>query len=73
VTTQTVTSCLALARPAVPAGWARLRNLPSVALRMTTAGAGAVQPYATHSQKRFAMAGIDANVWPLGPKEWTSG
>jgi hypothetical protein len=73
VTAQTGTSGLALARLAVPAGSARLRNLPPVSLRRTTEGAGVVQPYASHAQKRFAMAGTDINVWPLGPQEWTSG
>lgn len=28
---------------------------------------------AKHSPKRFAMAGIYTNVWPLGPQERTSG
>jgi hypothetical protein len=28
---------------------------------------------AKRSQKRFAMAGIDTNVWPLGPQEQASG
>ncbi len=26
-----------------------------------------------HSQMRFATAGITANVWPLGPQDWSSG
>ena len=28
---------------------------------------------AKHSHKRFAMAGTDINVWPLGPQERSSG
>jgi hypothetical protein len=30
---------------------------------------------AKHAQKRFAMAGTDANtnVWPLSPQKWMSG
>jgi hypothetical protein len=28
---------------------------------------------AKHSQKRFAMAGTNTNVWPLGPQERSSG
>lgn len=28
---------------------------------------------AKRSQKRFAMAGIDTNVWPMGPQELASG
>jgi hypothetical protein len=28
---------------------------------------------AKRSQTRFAMAGIDTNVWPLGPQEQASG
>jgi hypothetical protein len=28
---------------------------------------------AKRSQKRFAMAGIDTNVWPMGPQEQASG
>jgi hypothetical protein len=35
----------------------------------TVAGTGLAQ----HSHKRFAMAGIDINVWPLGPQERSSG
>lgn len=26
-----------------------------------------------HMDKRFAMAGINANVWPLSPQDWSSG
>ena len=73
VTTQAGASCLALARPAVSLGSAGLGNLPPVALRMSTADVQATTPYATHAQKRFAMAGTDINVWPLGPQEWKSG
>jgi hypothetical protein len=73
VTTKTATSCIALACPAVSPGSTRLRNLPPVGLRMTTAHVTAVSAYASLAQKRFAMAGTDINVWPLGPQEWTSG
>jgi hypothetical protein len=38
-------------------------SIPSVA------GSG----LAKHSLKRFAMAGTDTNVWPLGPQERSSG
>jgi hypothetical protein len=37
----------------------------------TVAVAGDV--LAKRSQKHFAMAGIDANVWPLSPQDWSSG
>jgi hypothetical protein len=73
VNTQSGTSCITLACPAVSPGSARLRNLPPTLLRMTMGDVEAVRPYATHGQKRFAMAGIATNVWPLGPQEWTSG
>jgi hypothetical protein len=32
---------------------------------------GVASGYGTHL--RFAMAGINANVWPLSPKDWSSG
>ena len=74
MTTHTGTSRLALACPAVSLGSAGLRYLSPVALAATMSGAaGATKPHATQTQKRFAMAGIDTNDWPLGPREWTSG
>ncbi len=32
---------------------------------------GVTSGYGTHF--RFAMAGINAKVWPLSPKDWSSG
>ena len=32
---------------------------------------GLTSGYGTHF--RFAMAGINAKVWPLSPKDWSSG
>ena len=55
---------------AAPAGSARLRALGSLSQSIE---GGLAKPYAAHATKRFAMAGIDTNVWPLGPQEWTSG
>jgi len=65
-----------------------LRPSPAVALKVrTTAPAvelsgnpsasakaavtGVTSGYGTHL--RFAMAGINAKVWPLSPKDWSSG
>jgi hypothetical protein len=31
------------------------------------------EAYGEHAQKRFSMARTDANVWPMGPQEGTSG
>ena len=64
VTTQTASLLLVLPCTAAAKADPRLRCL---------AGAAAAPVYAVHSQKRFAMAGIDTNVWPLSPREWTSG
>jgi len=51
---------------------------PSVSTaRLPLAAAGEPSPAAAglrkHSQLRFAMAGITANVWPLSPQDWSSG
>jgi hypothetical protein len=35
------------------------------------AATGVTLGYGTHA--RFAMAGINAKVWPLSPKDWSSG
>jgi hypothetical protein len=42
---------------------------PSAASTAVAPSAGTL----VHSQKRFAMAGINANVWPLSPQDWSSG
>ncbi len=34
-------------------------------------GTGVTAGYGTHD--RFAMADINAKVWPLSPKDWSSG
>lgn len=39
----------------------------------TTAPTVAGNVLAKHSQKRFAMPGINAKVWPLSPQDWSSG
>lgn len=71
MTTRTDSSLAASARSAVcqvPVGQRALApTMPSAA------GAGAAMVHAPYAHKRFTTAGIDANVWPLGPQEWTSG
>jgi hypothetical protein len=75
----TATSLAVGASPAVPSPEAYLSSVAPTQLACavsvpragtpTVAGTG----LAKHSHKRFAMAGIDINVWPLGPQERSSG
>jgi hypothetical protein len=45
-----------------------LKGIPSAS---TAAGTGVKSGYEAHN--RFAMAGIKVNVWPMSPKDWSSG
>ena len=58
--------------PAVLATCTSLTHLPREKSAYGTSGTGLTG----HTQKRFAMAGINAdsaNVWPLSPQDWSSG
>ena len=55
----------AIAAPLTASGY------PSVP--MAGLGTSVTPEYGTHSRKRFAVAGVNANVWPLSPKDWSSG
>jgi hypothetical protein len=47
----------------------RVSGYPSVSAKAF--GTGVTLGYGTHD--RFAMADINAKVWPLSPKDWSSG
>jgi hypothetical protein len=47
----------------------RASGYPSVSA--LGSGTGVTSGYRTHD--RFAMADINAKVWPLSPKDWSSG
>lgn len=71
VTTRTDSSLAVLACSAMCLVSVRQRDL-SPTMR-SAAGAGTAMVLAPYAHKRFATAGINTNVWPLGPQEWTSG
>ena len=47
----------------------RVSGYPSVSAEPLSTGV--TSGYGTHD--RFAMAGINAKVWPLSPTDWSSG
>jgi len=51
----------------VTAAW--LKGIPSASTR--AAATGVKSGYEAHN--RFAMADIKVNVWPMSPKDWSSG
>jgi hypothetical protein len=46
-----------------------LKGIPSASIR--AASTGVKSGYEAHN--RFAMAAIKVNVWPMSPKDWSSG
>jgi hypothetical protein len=63
-------ACLAVA-PEVRAAAPSLRVLGYPSVSAKAFGTGLTSGYGTRD--RFAMAGINAKVWPLSPKGWSSG